>query len=161
MLESLCNKVADLQTCNVIKKRHQRRCFPMNTVVNIAKSLRTPFLTIIWQRLLLPLEVFCIKTLLISTMRMLHLTYQKTIWLQLIYFLTTVAFGLMKYRLWIDGNNLRVLVKDFILYSIYGSNQSLWEIHGIASINFDCFTIDESKQVKISRKIMQCQGYFF
>ena len=30
----------------------------MNTVVNIAKSLRTPFLTIIWKRLLLPLEVF-------------------------------------------------------------------------------------------------------
>ena len=34
------------------------------------------------------------------------------------------------------------------------------ENHGIASINFDCFTIDESNQVKISRKIMRCQGYF-
>ena len=27
-------------------------------------------------------------------------------------------------------------------------------------MNFDCFTIDESNQVKISRVIMRCQGYF-
>ena len=132
VLQPLCNKVADLQTCNVIKKRLQQRRFPMVTIVNIGKSLRTPFLTIIWKRLLLILEVFCVKTLLILAMRMLHLTYYKTIWLQLIYFLTTIAFGLMKYLFWIDGNNLRVLVKDFTLWSIYGSNQPLWKIHGIA-----------------------------
>ena len=132
MLESLCNKVADLQTCHIIKKVLQQRRFSMNTVVNIAKSLRTPFLAIIWKRLLLPLEVFCIKTLLILAVRMLYLTYYKSMWLQLIYFLTTIAFALMKYLFWRDGNNLRVLVKDFTLCSSYGSNQSLWKIHGIA-----------------------------
>ena len=35
------------------------------------------------------------------------------------------------------------------------------ENHGTAEINFDCFAIDESNQVKISREIMRCQGYFF
>ena len=30
----------------------------------------------------------------------------------------------------------------------------------IASNNSDCFIIDESNQVKISREIMRCQGYF-
>ena len=66
----------------------------------------------------------------------------------------------MKYFIRIDGNNLRVLVKDFTLCSIYRSNQPLWKIHGIASINFDCFTIDESNQVKISCKIMRFWGCF-
>ena len=32
---------------------------------------------------------------------------------------------------------------------------------GIAQINFDCFTIDESSQVKVFSEIMRCQGYFF
>ena len=43
----------------------------------------------------------------------------------------------------------------------YGLNQPSWKIHGIAWINFNCFTIDESDQVKISREIMRCEGYFF
>ena len=46
------------------------------------------------------------------------------------------------------------------LCCIYRSNQPLWKTHGIASINFGCFAIDESNQVKISREIMRCQGYF-
>ena len=46
------------------------------------------------------------------------------------------------------------------LYSIYGSNQPLWKIHGSALINFDCFAIDKSNQVKIFRVIMRSQGYF-
>ena len=37
MLESLFNKVAGLQSCNFIKKRFQRRCFP----VKLANFLRT------------------------------------------------------------------------------------------------------------------------
>ena len=74
-VESLCNKVADLQTCNVIKKKLQQRCFPMNTIVNIAESSRTLFFTIIWKRLFLLLELFCIKNLLILATRILHLTY--------------------------------------------------------------------------------------
>ena len=40
VLESLFNKVAELQTCNFIKKWFQHRCFP----VNIAKFLGTAFL---------------------------------------------------------------------------------------------------------------------
>ena len=39
VLESLVNKVAELQACNFIKKWLQDRCFP----VNIAKFLRTTF----------------------------------------------------------------------------------------------------------------------
>ena len=59
VLESLYNKVAGLKACSVIKKRLQHRCFP----VNIAK------------RLLLPLEVFYIRNLLILALRMFHLAY--------------------------------------------------------------------------------------
>ena len=54
--------------------------------VNIAKSLRTSFLKIICKRLLLPLEVFYIRNLLILAMTMLNLVDKKTIWLQLIFF---------------------------------------------------------------------------
>ena len=39
-LESLFNKVAGLKDSNFIKKKLQRRCFP----VDIAKHLRTDFL---------------------------------------------------------------------------------------------------------------------
>ena len=49
MLESLFNKVSCLKACNFIKKRLQHRCFSLN----IAKSLRTPFLKNIRKRLLL------------------------------------------------------------------------------------------------------------
>ena len=38
-LESLFNRAADLQACNLIKKRLKHRCFPVNT----AKFLRTAF----------------------------------------------------------------------------------------------------------------------
>ena len=55
VLESLFNKVADLQDCNVIKMRLQHRCFS----VNIAKYFRAAILKIICGRLLLSLEGFC------------------------------------------------------------------------------------------------------
>ena len=71
VLQSIFNKVAEHKACSVIKKRLQHRCFPGN----IAKSLRISILMIICKRLLLPLEVFCIRNLLILAMRMLHLTY--------------------------------------------------------------------------------------
>ena len=48
-LESLFNKAAGLLTCNLIKKRLQHRCFP----VNIAKFLKTPILKNICEGLLL------------------------------------------------------------------------------------------------------------
>ena len=76
-----------------MKERLQHRCFP----VNIAKSLRTSILKIICKQLLLPLEVFCVRNLLILAITMLYLVYKKTIWLRLIYFLTTIAFWSMKY----------------------------------------------------------------
>ena len=47
MLVSLFNKVANLQACNFFKNRLQHKCFS----VNIAKSLRTPILKNIFERL--------------------------------------------------------------------------------------------------------------
>ena len=49
MLEYLFNNFASLKACNFIKKRLQRRWFP----VNIAKFLRTPILKDICELLLL------------------------------------------------------------------------------------------------------------
>ena len=49
MLESLFSNVLGLKACNIIKKRLQQRCFP----VNIAKHLRIPILKNICGRLLL------------------------------------------------------------------------------------------------------------
>ena len=75
---------------------------------------------------------------------------EDSIWLQLIYFLTTIA--VLKYLFPTDGdiNYLRLLAKDFTLRSTFCSNQPLWKIHGIAYMNFDFFTTDESNQVKIA-----------
>ena len=70
-MESLSNKAVDLEACSVIKKRFPHRCFP----VNIAKSLTTCILKIVCKRLLLPLEVFCMRNLLILAKRILQLTY--------------------------------------------------------------------------------------
>ena len=52
-MEPIFNKVADLQACNFIKKRLQRRCFPENT----AKILRTHILKNISKRLLLNKDI--------------------------------------------------------------------------------------------------------
>ena len=86
-------------------------------------------------------------------------------YLQLIYFLNTISFCLVECLFLIDGTltlvNYFQSVTEFTLRFLYRLNQPLWKIHGIASINFNCFTIDESNQVKVSRKIMRCQGYFF
>ena len=81
---------------------------------------------------------------------------EDSIRLQLIYFLTTTAFWLKKYPFRIHMDNLRVLPIYFTLCDI----SSLQKIHGIAYINFDHFTIDESNQVKVPPKIMLYQGHF-
>ena len=128
MLESLFKKIADLQACNVIKKRLQHRCFP----VNIAKSLKTNVLKIICEWLLLPLEVFCKDFVNIAHEKALFGIVEGSIWLHFICFLSTVAFWLIKYLFRIDGDSLRVLAKDFTLCSICGSNQPLWKIQVIA-----------------------------
>ena len=95
-MESHSDKVADLKACNIIKKRLQHRCFH----VNIAKSLRTSILKIICKRLLLPLEVFCIRNMLILAMTIFILyTQEDSIWLQFIYFLTRITFWSMKHLL--------------------------------------------------------------
>ena len=54
VLESLFKKVAGLQARNVIKKRLQHRCFP----VNIANVLRIPILNNICELLL---QVFVLE----------------------------------------------------------------------------------------------------
>ena len=56
---------------------------------------------------------------------------------------------------------LRVLAKDFTLcYLSLKSTIMENSRHCINKLRF-CFTIDESYQVEIFRKIMRCQGYFF
>ena len=85
-------------------------------------------------------------------------------YLQLIYFLNTISFWFVECLFLIDGTltlaNYFQSVTEITLRFLYRLNQPLWRIHGIASINFNCFTIDESNQVKISGEIMRCQGYF-
>ena len=54
VLESLFNKVAELQACNCIKKRLQHMYFP----VKFAKCLRTPILKNICERLLRIFRIF-------------------------------------------------------------------------------------------------------
>ena len=49
MLEFLFTKITGLKGCSLVKKRLQRRCFP----VNIAKFLRAPILKKIGERMLL------------------------------------------------------------------------------------------------------------
>ena len=96
----------------------------------------TKFRTSIWKNicelLLLSLEVFCEDFVDISYEIASYRILQDSIWLQVIYFLTTVAIWFVKYLFRIDGDNLRVLAKDFTLCSIYWSNQPLWKNRGIA-----------------------------
>ena len=107
------------------------------------KIFKSIYFQIICKRLLLPLEVFCIRNLLILAMRMLHLAAAYLFFNYNCIFAYEISFS--------DTRKL---------YSIYGSNQPLWKIHGSALSNFDCFAIDESNQVKIFRVIMRCQDYF-
>ena len=58
VIESLFNKVADLQACNFTKKRLQHRCFP----VKFVKFFRTTILKNICERLLLAGELWNYKT---------------------------------------------------------------------------------------------------
>ena len=44
---------------------------------------------------------------------------------------------------------------------VFRWNQPLWKIHDIASINFDCFTINVSNQLKLSSEITWCHRYLF
>ena len=84
----------DLKARNVIKKRLQHRCFP----VNIAKSLKSICFQIICKRLLLPLEVFLYKEFVDISYKNASFGIQEdSTWLQLICFLTTIAFWLIKY----------------------------------------------------------------
>ena len=141
-MEYISNKVAGLNACNLIKKRLQHRCFP----VNIAKSLRTSILKIICKRLLLPLEVFCIRNLLILAMTMVHLVYKKTLYVcSLSIFLTTIAFWSMKYLFWI----LCVVFITQIRH--YGKFTTLYELISIF--------LQLTNQVKIFCAMMRCQGY--
>ena len=91
--------------------------------MNIAKSLRAVILKIICKRLLLPLELFCKDFVDISYENASFSIPEESIWLKPIYFLTAIAFWLMKYLFLIDGDILRVLAKYLTLCRIYRSNQ--------------------------------------
>ena len=86
---------------------------------------RTYFiLLIICERLLLPLKVIYKDFVGISYQNASFGILEDSIWLQLIYFLTIIAFCLMKYIFRIDGNNLRVLTEDMAV-RVYRAGQPL------------------------------------
>ena len=81
----------------------------------ITKSLRETnyfIFIIICERLLLPLKVICKDFVDISYENASFGILEDSIWLQLIYFLTIIAFCLMKYIFRIDGDNLTASTKD-------------------------------------------------
>ena len=141
-MESLSNKVADLK---VIKKRlqgtHVLSCEYCKIFKNIyfEDHLQTAT-SACW-------SILYKEFLYISYENASFGILEDSIWIQLIYFWTTMAFW-RRYEISFSDT----------LSTIYRSNQPLWKIHGIAQIN--CLAIDESNQVKISREIMRCQGYF-
>ena len=136
-MESLSNNVVDLKACNVIKKRLQHRCFSEN----IAKPFKSIYFQIFCKRLVLPLEVFCIRNLLIVAMRMLHLAY-KPYEVFFIGNLLILAMRMLHLAYKEDCNcifNYNCILASEIsfsdtrkLCSIYRSNRQLWKIHGIA-----------------------------
>ena len=72
MLESISNKFVHLQSCNVIKKRHQHRCFP----VNIAKFLRIAiFIEHLWW--LLKCRVITLKQVQVASAAYLRCSLRK------------------------------------------------------------------------------------
>ena len=56
---------------------------------------------------------------------------EESIWLQLTYFLATIAFWLVNYLFPTDGDTLKIALQGFTVCGIYRSNQPLWKIHGI------------------------------
>ena len=80
------------------------RCIP----VNVAKFLRTPILKNISKQLLLSLEVFCKDFVDIDFENASFRILEDFIWLQITYFLTTIAFWFVNHFFWIDGLNLNV-----------------------------------------------------
>ena len=79
------------------------------------KIFKSIYFQIICKRLLLPLEVFCIRNLLILAMRMLHLAAAYLFFNYNCIFAYEISFS--------DTRKL---------CSIYRSNQPLWKIHSIA-----------------------------
>ena len=97
-----------------------------------AKSLRTPILKIICKRLLLPLEIFCKDFVGINSKALSDMASA--------YFLTTMAFWLMKYLFWFDWDKISVLAKDFtVLYfnvqiSHYGKITALYKLISVLQL---------------------------
>ena len=91
-MESLYNKVVDLKARNVIKMRPQHRCFP----VNIAKSLRV-FSNHLQTAASASWSILYKEFVDISYENASFGIQEDSIWLQLICFLTTIAFWPMKY----------------------------------------------------------------
>ena len=106
-----------------------------------------------------PIELFC-KDLLILALRM----RQDFIWLQPIYFLTIIVFLSVKFLFLIVEVTLNQLhqsvswAKDIVreVFIVQISHDGKFKY----CINFDCFIIDKSNQIKTSCKILWCQSLF-
>ena len=117
VLESLSNNVVNLKAWNVIKKKLQQvfSCV-------YSKIFKSIYFQIICKQLVLPLEVFCIRNLLILAMRML-VWYTRRLYMAAAYLFFNYNCILTYEISFSDTRKLR---------SVYRSNQLLWKIHEIA-----------------------------
>ena len=123
-MESFSNKVAEIKACSVIKKTPTQvfSCEYYKIFKNICfeDHLQTAASTS-W-------GILCKEFVDISYDNVSFGILEDSIWLQLIYFSTIIAFRSMK-----CFSNTLCSIKDVKeLGSIYRSNQPLWKIHGIA-----------------------------
>ena len=113
------------------------------------------------EHLLQWLLLYSVKTLLILAMGILMFILENCMWLQLILFLKCnflLGCG-MFFSDWWDTNINHFIVLQKLLFSLRLMS-AIMDNSQHCIISFDCFTIDKWNQVKISRKIIRCQGYF-
>ena len=93
--------------------------------------------------IIIPPNIFCIELVNISSENTSYFMLEDSIWLQLIYFSTTIAFWFVKYlfsNLW--GHSKLTTSECWRI-------MKLWKwYYSIASITFDCFTTDEPNWLK-------------
>ena len=89
---------------------------------------------------------------------------KESIWLQFIYFLTTISFWFVE-CLFPIHEKLFQNVTEFTLCFLYCLNQPLLKSHGITSINFGCFTIvlpfKSSKIFRRKQAVLAIVSFFF
>ena len=113
------------------------KCFHRCFLMDIGKSLRKPILKIMWERVLVSFEVFCKDLINISYENATFGILGDSIWLQLIYFFTTIAFWVARCPFQIKEDNFSLLVKNLVcvlfitLISHYGK---ITAMHKLISI---------------------------